>query len=145
MRLFSSFFLILFFFIAPFLCERSIKLLFLQYKIVVHKNEIQKCKYLGHVAFIYHVWCFLYSKLFCKCASMLEYYAWKCNRLWICFRSFSSKFIFQKYHQSSGQKKMGTTGFELQCPNYVEKAMLHGNFFVFLLLIACSHTCISLF
>ena len=66
-------FLIIYFFIAQFLCERSIKLLFLLYKIVVHKNEIQKCKYLGHVSFIYHVWCFLYSKLFCKCASMLEY------------------------------------------------------------------------
>ena len=59
---FSSFFLF-YFFIVQFLCERSIKLLVLLYKIVVHKNEMQKCKYLGHVSFIYHVWCFSYSKL----------------------------------------------------------------------------------
>ena len=86
-----------FFFIAQFLCERSIKLLFLLYKIVVHKNEIQKCKYLGHVSFIYHVWCFLYSKLFCKCASMLEYvleyYAWKWNRLF--------EFVFGNFLQKN--------------------------------------------
>ena len=75
-------------------------MLFLLYKIVVHKNEIQKCKYLGHVSFIDHVWCFLYSKLFCKCASMLEYvleyYAWKLNRLWVCFQSFSNIWFVRK-------------------------------------------------
>ena len=45
------FFFSFFLFIAQFLCEKSITLLFLLYKIVVHKNEIQKCKYLGHVSF----------------------------------------------------------------------------------------------
>ena len=56
------FFLNSIYFIAQFLCERSIQLLVLLYRIVVHKKEIQKCKYLGHVSFIYHVWCFWYSK-----------------------------------------------------------------------------------
>ena len=52
MHFFPFSFYSIFFLIAQFLCERSIKLLFLLYKIVVHKNEIQKCKYLGHVSFI---------------------------------------------------------------------------------------------
>ena len=57
MRYFPSFF-ILFFFYCAILCERSLTLLVLLYKIAVHINEIQKCKYLCQVSIIYHIWCF---------------------------------------------------------------------------------------
>ena len=80
-------FFLFYFFIAQFLCERSITLLFLLYKIVVQKKKIQKCKYIGHVSFIYHVWYFCIQPTILKvyfnawiCAWI---YAWKWNRVWV--------------------------------------------------------------
>ena len=54
---FPSFLILILFFL---LRNSFVKLLVLRYKIVVHKIEIQKCKYLGlgHVSFIDLVWCF---------------------------------------------------------------------------------------
>ena len=60
-----------FFLTSIFLLRKinKIAIFILLYKIVVHQNEIQKCKSLGHVSFIYHVWCFCTANCY---ASVLQ-------------------------------------------------------------------------